>query len=100
MKNPNLLFLILSGVLFLFNLILTFIVSNLKKQSDLNCEAIRHYHIECEEMLTSVFDANNTNEIRLRNMRESYVKALVREIKRYKKTEKEKVRKLTYRTKR
>ena len=51
-------------------------------------------------MLTSVFDANNTNEIRLRNMRESYVKALVREIKRYKKTEKEKVRKLTYRTKR
>lgn len=66
----NTLLLIFSGVLFLFNLILTFIISKLKKECDLNAEYSKN------------------------------VAALDLAVKHYKQSAKEKVRKLTYITKR
>jgi DNA-binding transcriptional regulator GbsR (MarR family) len=96
----NRLLLIFSGVLFLFNLILTFIVSKLKKECDLNVEYSKNVLTHCSQenfdMQSNILKANT----HFRNMRKSYLTALDLAVKHYKQSAKEKVRKLTYITKR
>jgi hypothetical protein len=96
----NTLLLILSGVLFLFNLILTFIVSKLKKECDLNNEASQHYQNDCQALNSDIQLYMLKANTHFRNMRKSYLRALDLAVKHYKQSAKEKVRKLTYRTKR
>jgi hypothetical protein len=96
----NTLFLIIDIVLLFFNVILTIINSKLKKECDLNAEYCKDRDSDCTNKLSDIQLEIHEANVRFIRMRELYLKALIREIKRYKQTAKEKVRKLTYRTKR
>jgi hypothetical protein len=95
----NTILLIIVGFSVIFNLILTLIVWKMKNKTSLAVSITDYNLIEVAGIHQHMIDEREEAIYRFKKMRESYLKALVTEIKRYKQTTKEKTRKLSYRTK-